>query len=147
MVSAVSRVVERTEVINAINSSMLPPAALNEPPARLIATPISEASIAKLAETVLILLNKTSKPLASIPNCLIAATAVSAVSAILSNVGASSVLAKALSAISVSLTDKPVCLRIRPVFMRPDDDTPNVLARLKTVFSKPFNCVVVWPET
>jgi hypothetical protein len=55
IVSAVSRVVARTEVNSEINSSTSPPAALNAPPARLMATPISDASTAKFAATVLIL--------------------------------------------------------------------------------------------
>ena len=54
IVSAVSRVVERTDVNRAINSSTLPPADANAPPARLIAAPMSAASTAKLAATTLI---------------------------------------------------------------------------------------------
>ena len=147
MVSAVSRVVERTDVKSAINSSTSPPAALNAPPARLIATPISDASTAKFAATVLIFPSKPSNWLLASPNCLIAATAVSAVSAILSNVGANSVLANACIAISVSLTERPVCFKIRPTLTNEEDDTPRDVAKPLTVLSRPLSCCIVWPET
>ena len=54
IVSADSRVVERTAVNKARSSSRLPPAASNAPPARRTATPRSLASTAKLPATALI---------------------------------------------------------------------------------------------
>ena len=54
IVSAVSRVVPRTDVKREINSSTVPPAFLKAPPALLIAIPISFASTAKFAATALI---------------------------------------------------------------------------------------------
>ena len=147
IVSAVSRVVARTDVNKAMSSSTSPPAALNAPPARLIATPISEDSTAKFAATTLIFPNRPSSCLASMPNCLIAATAISAVSAMLSNVGANSVLAKACIAILVSFIERPVCLRIRDVLAKADELTPKLVATPLMAFSKVFISLAVAPLT
>ena len=107
IVSADSRVVCLTAVNSAISSSKSPPAALNAPPARLITTLRSEASTANEPATLLIEPSCASSFPTPIPNWFKTAMAVSAVSAIFSNVGASSVLARAASAILVSLADKP----------------------------------------
>ena len=98
MVSAVSRVVARTEVNKAISSSTLPPAASNTPPVRLIAVIMSSDSTANFLETALIAPSLPSRSTADILNCLIIAMAPSAVFSILVKVGANSVFAKAFIA-------------------------------------------------
>ena len=75
------------------------------------------------------------------------ATAPSAVAPILSKVGASSVLAKAFKAISVSLAERPACDKILDVCNKEVELTPNPVASDVIVFVKSLSCETVFPVT
>ena len=108
IVSALSLVVDLTDVNKAISSSMSPPAVLNAPPVLLMASTISVDSTANCLETELI--DSRTFPARLTLNSKVCITAIkpSVVLVRLSNVANKSVLARIVAPFAASLKLKPV---------------------------------------